>query len=172
MTVRMLASLILGCFLVMAANAADFVIKSSAFANNTKIPVTNTCDGKNIPPALTWTNAPDKTESFALIVYSPDAPTGGPFYNWVLYNIPSSTTALNLNDQSLPQGTLVGLNSYGETGYASPCPPDSLTHHYIFALYALDTTIDLPEEADVEQVRAAIKWHIIKETRLVGTYSH
>src|SRR5256885_10942535 len=36
------------------------------------------CSGGNISPALGWSGAPEGTESFALLVHDPDAPTGGP----------------------------------------------------------------------------------------------
>lgn len=172
MTVRMLVSLVLGFFIVITANAASFTIKSPAFSDNDRLPVTYTCNGKSKPPALTWANPPEKTQSFVLIVYCPDAGIGGPFYNWVLYNIPANATGLDLDNENLPRGTLVGLNGYGELGYASPCPPDARTHHYVFLLYALDTLLDLPEEADIEQVHSAIRYHILNEAQLTGIYSH
>jgi phosphatidylethanolamine-binding protein (PEBP) family uncharacterized protein len=34
------------------------------------------CTGKNISPALRWSGAPNGTQSFALLVHDPDAPTG------------------------------------------------------------------------------------------------
>src|ERR1700730_13260187 len=34
------------------------------------------CTGENLSPALMWTGAPAGTQSFALTLYDPDAPTG------------------------------------------------------------------------------------------------
>ena len=34
------------------------------------------CTGENIPPILSWRDAPEGTQSFALTLYDPDAPTG------------------------------------------------------------------------------------------------
>src|SRR3974377_1742448 len=34
------------------------------------------CSGGNVSPALSWSNAPAGTQSFALLMHDPDAPTG------------------------------------------------------------------------------------------------
>jgi phosphatidylethanolamine-binding protein (PEBP) family uncharacterized protein len=45
-------------------------------------------------------------------------------------------------------------------------------HHYYFTVYALDVPA-LKVEGDLtgENVRAAIKGHVLSEARLMGTYS-
>jgi phosphatidylethanolamine-binding protein (PEBP) family uncharacterized protein len=50
------------------------------------------CGGKNISPALSWSDAPIGTKSFALSIYDPDAPTGSGFWHWVVFNIPADVT--------------------------------------------------------------------------------
>ena len=61
-------------------------LKSDAFVNGQSIPAKYSCTGKNISPALTWSEPPAGTQSFALIVDDPDAPMGA-WVHWVLYNI-------------------------------------------------------------------------------------
>lgn len=169
---RILISIILGLFLVvaMAAKSTDFTIKSSAFTDQGIFPPLYSCDGKNIPPDLSWTNPPPKTQAYALILYSPDAPMGA-FYSWVVYNIPGTIQSLP-EGEDLPEGALVGANTIGDSIYRGPCPPDELKHHYIFILYALDASLYLGEGADIEEVLSNIKKHTIKKTQLTGTFSH
>jgi Raf kinase inhibitor-like YbhB/YbcL family protein len=59
-------------------------------------------------------------------------------------------------------------------GYDGPCPPwnDSIVHHYVFTLYALDV-----EKCAVSgkftggDVRTAIKGHVLAEAKITGLYS-
>ncbi len=59
-------------------------------------------------------------------------------------------------------------------GYDGPFPPfnDSLVHHYVFTLYALDLA-RLPVVADFTgaQVRAALTGHVLGAATWSGTYS-
>jgi Raf kinase inhibitor-like YbhB/YbcL family protein len=53
------------------------------------------CSGKNQSPALSWAGAPQETQSFAVLVHDPDAPTGGAgWWHWVVYDLPATTTGL------------------------------------------------------------------------------
>src|SRR5580692_3234612 len=47
------------------------------------------CSGGNVSPALAWSGVPAGTQSFALMVHDPDAPTGSGWWHWVVYNIPA-----------------------------------------------------------------------------------
>lgn len=112
------------------------------------------CEGKNISPALVWKNAPKNTQSFALTVYDPDAPTGSGWWHWVVVNIPASVTKLpegagDVNGKGLPPGAAQVRTDYGVPGFGGACPPvGDEPHRYIFTVYALKTPkIDLPENA-------------------------
>lgn len=169
---RTIIGVFLGLFLVMAANAAEFVLTSTAFTEREVIPDLYSCDGKNISPALAWKNPPNDTQAFALILSSPDAP-GGIFYNWVLYNIPSDMKSFPEGfSEVLPRGILVGNTSIGDAIYRGPCPPDNLKHHYVFTLYALDAPLDLVEGADIEIVLLEIKRHLLSQAQLSGVFRH
>jgi Raf kinase inhibitor-like YbhB/YbcL family protein len=158
--------------LVTTAMAADFTIQSTAFSNNKRIPILYTCNGKNISPDLSWTNAPANTKSFALILSCPDAPVGL-FYNWVVFNIPENTTTLAQSDKdNFPEEAVIGNNSIGDAIYRGPCPPDADLHHYVFTLYALDISLDLAQGSEADDVYNAMKHHILKEAQLTGLYSH
>ena len=68
-------------------------LTSSAFETGNVIPTQHTGEGDDVSPALAWTDAPEGTQSFAIICHDPDAPLVTPgrygFVHWVLYNIPA-----------------------------------------------------------------------------------
>lgn len=142
-------------------------LTSDAFANGQSIPSKYSCKGKNISPALAWTEPPTGTQSLALIMDDPDAP-GGTWVHWVLFNIPASTR--NLQEDLQASGMSLGKNSWGDMRYGGPCPPSG-THRYFFKLYALDTTINLLPGATKEQVLKEMEGHVLAQGELVGTFS-
>lgn len=145
----------------------SLALKSDAFLNGQSIPAKYSCIGKNISPALTWSNPPAGTQSFALIVDDPDAPAGT-WVHWVLFNIPSTTTSLE--ESADMSAVTVGKNSSGNMRYDGPCPPSG-THRYYFKLYALDSILDLSPGASKEQLLTAMKGHILAQGELMGTFS-
>jgi Raf kinase inhibitor-like YbhB/YbcL family protein len=149
-------------------------LTSDAFVNGQAIPAKYSCVGRNISPALAWTEPPAGTQSFALIADDPDAPFGT-WVHWVLFNIPADRRALEedlpLSGKNAdPEAIYVGRNSSGNTRYDGPCPPSG-THRYYFKLYALDTTINLLPGATKEQVLDEMDGHILAQAELMGTFS-
>ena len=141
---------------------------SDAFANGQSIPAKYSCIGKNISPALAWTEPPTGTQSFALIVDDPDAPMGT-WVHWVLYNIPADVRSLQ-EGYSADNPIVVGKNSSNHLDYDGPCPPSG-THRYFFKFYALDTILSLSPGATKDQLLKAMEGHILAQTELMGTFS-
>jgi Raf kinase inhibitor-like YbhB/YbcL family protein len=149
-----------------------FMLMSSAFPDSGFVPALYTCDGEDISPPMEWRGIPAGTASLVLVCDDPDAP-GGSWIHWILYNIPATTDSLPEGlptDSKLPDGSCQGFNSWGRSGYGGPCPPSG-THRYVFTLYALDTTLDLPSRVRIDGVRSAMEGHIAASTQLTGTYS-
>lgn len=149
-----------------------FEITSEAFEAEAPIPVKYTCDGENISPPLTWRDPPEGASSYALISDDPDAPAGT-WVHWVLFNIPGDARSLTEAipaDETLPDGSSHGQNSWRTIGYGGPCPPSG-THRYFFKLYALDQMLELPASASKEDLLAAMEGHVLGETELMGTYA-
>jgi Raf kinase inhibitor-like YbhB/YbcL family protein len=155
--------------------AMALTLRSSAFQPNGEIPKRYTCEGDDVSPPLSWSDAPAGTKSFALIVDDPDAPDPKAprmtWVHWVLYNLPASATKLpeGMKPADLPAGTRQGLNDWKRTGYGGPCPPIG-RHRYFFKLYALDTVLPDLGEASKAQVEQAMKGHVLANAELVGTY--
>ena len=100
------------------------------------------CEGGNLPPDLAWSGAPEGTESFAITVYDPDAPTGSGWWHWFAFNIPADVTELSA-EHGLPEAAVELVNDYGFAGFGGACPPPGEVHRYQFTVHALGTTLDL-----------------------------
>ena len=76
---------------------------SNTFAAGSAIPKRCSAEADDLSPHMKWTNAPERTKSFALICHDPDAPLAMPgaygFVHWVLYNLPASITELAEGDK-------------------------------------------------------------------------
>lgn len=168
---RILSVLLLGFLICLSTvTAIAMSVKSDAAPSESTIPVDYTCDGKDISPQITWLGAPGKTQSFALIVSDPDAPSGT-YYHWVVFNIPQNVTQLTAGINTMPPGAIAGQNSEGKTGYMGPCPPKGAApHHYIFTVYALDKKLDLPSHADAKAVIDAMKSDILQQASYMMVY--
>ncbi len=160
----------------MAVASGRLTVTSTAFAEGQAIPRQYTGDGRNISPALAWPEAPAGTKEWALIVDDPDAPRSEPWVHWLIYSIPAHLKGLpedvsKAERVAVPAGCTQGRNSWGRVGYGGPEPPRGHgVHHYHFKLYALDTNLKLPPQAEKQALLAAMKGHVLAEGELVGTY--
>jgi len=147
-------------------------LSSPVFQDARNIPIKYTCDGQDVSPPLTWGEPPSDTQSFALIMDDPDAPSGV-FTHWLLFNLPADSRELMEAIQAqneLANSTLQGKNDFGKIGYGGPCPPSGAAHHYRFTLYALDQRLDLTAGASRKQISDAITGHILARGQLTGMY--
>ena len=139
------------------------IVTSPAFENNGFIPSKYTCDGDNINPVLLIKDAPEATQSLALIVDDPDAPMGT-WDHWIVWNISPTE---KIEENSVP-GT-EGLNSSRRHSYGGPCPPFG-THRYFFKVYALDTRLAIEPNSKKKDVEKAMEGHILAKGEIVGLY--
>lgn len=144
----------------------DPELTSTAFADGATIPAKYTGDGAGVSPPLAWSFLPDGTQSLALIVHDPDAPSGD-FTHWVAWNIDPEPGGLGEGESAPAEGA----NGRGENGYMGPSPPAGHgAHRYFHELTALDTALDLQAGASREELEAALDGHVLATARLVGTY--
>ena len=172
------------CTVFATANlyADDFSLTSPDIANDkplNKAQIYNGfgCTGDNISPELHWQGEPEKTKSFAVTLYDPDAPTGSGWWHWLIYNIPANVHKLeanagNLTAEKAPKGSEQNLTDFGSKGYGGACPPKgSKVHHYQFKVYALDTEkISLPQNASSAMLGFQLNAHKLAEAEIVAIY--
>lgn len=167
-----------------AAPAAAFELTSADFSAGQPIPLVHSfdgfgCVGQNVSPALAWSGAPEGTQSFALMVHDPDAPTGGAgFWHWIVLDIPADAAAMPrgagaAGGAGLPQGARHGRNDYGAEAWGGPCPPEGHgPHRYDFTLYALPMArLEAPEGATTSLVGFLVNANAIGKATLQGTFA-
>ncbi len=138
-----------------------------AFANGQSIPQKYSKKGGNVSPAIWFRDVPRNTRSLVLIMDDPDAPRGL-FTHWVAYDIDPAIGSFRENE--VPSGVSQGKNSWGESQYGGPQPPDR-EHRYFFHLYALDVVLSLGSGADRGEVERAMEGHVIAEATYMGLYA-
>lgn len=145
-------------------------LSSPAFQEGGIIPSRYTCEGANVNPPLEFSDVPANTKSLALIVDDPDVPVqirpDRMWNHWVVYNMEPGTK--RIFEATNPPG-LCGKTTFGQHKYGGPCPPDR-EHRYFFKLYALDTMLELAQDAGKKELEKAMHGHIISETQLMGRY--
>lgn len=134
-----------------------------------------TADGGNISPNLSWTIGPAGTQSYAVLSEGVDVVDGHPVIHWVMYNIPSTTTALPEHvpaDTHLQNGALNGamqVKLQRGPGYYGPRAPAGATRWYHFEVFALDTKLNLdPATADRDAVVNAMKNHVLASGEIIA----
>jgi len=136
------------------------------------------CQGENVSPALAWSGAPAGTQSFALLVHDPDAPTGGAgWWHWVVYDIPASASAIaqgagTADGARLPAGSKQGVTDFGSAGWGGPCPPvGGGKHHYHFTLHALKVAkLDIPAGASAALIGYMVNANSLGKAGFTGLY--
>jgi Raf kinase inhibitor-like YbhB/YbcL family protein len=141
-------------------------ISSPVFSNNGPIPKKYTCDGENINPPLSISGIPENTKSLVLIVDDPDAPRDT-WVHWTVFNINAATAEIPEN--SVPSDGIEAMTNFGEPGYGGPCPPSG-THRYFFKLYALDSELELMQNASKQEIEKAMTGRILAKTEIIGLY--
>lgn len=135
------------------------------------------CEGENTSPQLSWANPPEGTESFAISMFDPDAPTGSGWWHWVVFNIPKHMNKLETNSGNIdlnlmPKEVIQSINDYGFKGFGGPCPPtDHGYHEYKISIFALKTkSLNLDENTNPTVVGYNIWLNTIAKASLVFYY--
>lgn len=152
-------------------------LTSTAYANNTTIPLLHVCNargGSNQSPPLAWGDVPAGTMSFAIVFT--DLSTPQPFTHSVIYDIPATATDVpgNISRVYAP-AEVTGAhqtNAYdGMRGYAGPCPGEM--HTYEQAIYALPTATLTGATMTTNRTAATnlIKANNLGVAKLLGTHT-
>ena len=173
------------CLAVPVARAADVLTLSSpALQDNGILATKNACSdkqrtpncvGENISPPLAWSNVPDGTKSFALLLFDPEGRAPAGVSHMVIYGIPADVKGFAEGELSKPSDKFIGgKNLMGVGIYFGPgTPPNTDWHHYTFTLVATDLDPKaLQPGMTRDELAAALKDHVKGSAGLVTRFKH
>jgi hypothetical protein len=165
--------------------APALTLTVSGFADGADVPVKfsqaapGAAPGEGTSPAISWTNVPAGTQAFVLNMRDLDVArnkTTDDQAHWVVWPIPASVTSLS---EGQPKGAKLPNGAYqiSATGlvYRGPgAGANGPKHHYMFELYALDSTINVEPTADAFETRAnvfkAMQGHVLAKAVYGGLF--
>ena len=169
------------CGLHRADAQAAFTLSSPDFKDGARLALKNAgnnkanpnCIGENISPALSWSNPPEGTRSFALMLFDPEGRPPGGVSHWVAYGIPAAVTGFAEGEVSRPSDKYVGgVGTAKLSIYTGPCTPAGAPHHYTFTLIATDLEPSaLKPGLTREELIKALEGHAKAAAGLIGTFS-
>ena len=170
-----------------AAPAPPMTLTIPSFPDGGQFPVKfsqaapGVATGEGTSPAMTWANVPAGTQSFVLNMHDMDLArnkTTDDQAHWVVWNIPATATGM-------PEGVrkwfangrwkLSDQRDGAGMRYRGPgAPATGPFHHYVFELFALDTSLDVLPSGDAFETRAnvigAIQGHILAKAVYGGLF--
>jgi Raf kinase inhibitor-like YbhB/YbcL family protein len=161
---------------VSGSGGPTMQITSNAFSDGGKIPlkyVMPGAGGQNVSVPLTWSGAPEGTQSFALAMVDPH-PVAHNWVHWLVINLPQDATSIpeGASGKHMPAGAMELQNSFGKPGYGGPQPPPgSGDHPYVFTLYALqEPKVELPKSTNLAAFKQALEGKTLATATITGYF--
>ena len=170
---------------VPVARAADvFTLTSPAIPDNGSLAIKNACSdkqrspncvGENISPPLAWSNPPDGTKSFALLLFDPEGRAPAGVSHMVVYGIPADVKEFAEGELGKASDKFVGGKSTMGLGvYSGPgTPPNTDWHHYTWTIIATDLDPKaLQPGLTRDELAKALEGHVKGSAGLVTRFRH
>ena len=159
--------------------AASFTVTSADVADGEPLKDDQVADGGNTSPQLSWSGAPEGTESYTITCFDPDAPTPSGFWHWVLVDVPADVTSLDVGagaegGAGLPGTAFMCRNDGGPKAFMGAAPPaGDQVHRYFFVVHAVKTAeLGVDSDASPAVVSFNLAFKTLGRAILHGTYQH
>ncbi|GFK93589.1 Putative lipoprotein LppC [Fundidesulfovibrio magnetotacticus] len=169
------AAFLAALFLFLAgaeARASALSVSSPAFKDGERMPRQSGCEGGDRSPPLQVVGVPGEAKSLAILMTEQDSPRGQQPL-WIAYNLAPTYISIAENQPRTRQlkggGMQIALGN-AKPGYTGPCPPAGVTRRYLIEVFALDSLLDLPENATKQDFLLAVEGHILVRGWITGRY--
>ncbi|MGN0063105.1 MAG: YbhB/YbcL family Raf kinase inhibitor-like protein [Nocardioides sp.] len=130
----------------------------------------------NRSPQLSWSGAPEGTQSYVVTCFDPDAPTPSGFWHWNLVDVPAGVTTLAADAAAgaLPGDAFHVRNDGGDAGFMGAAPPaGDHPHRYFFVVHAVsEPSLGVGPDASNAVVSFNLAFKTLGRAIIHGTYQH
>ena len=158
----------------------EITVTSGLFHDGQQVPLSaahSSAGGSNISPDLRWGDLTSGTQSVAVTMYDPDAPTTVGFTHWVLFDLPADSRQLDAGVGTAgkkPAGSVLGFTDWGVSEYGGPAPPPGDDpHRYQITVFALDLpTLGVGATTTYALFNFVIRGRVLARGTLTGLFGH
>lgn len=153
-----------------------FTVTSTDVTDGAPLGDAQVADRGDTSPQLSWSGAPEGTQSYVVTCFDPDAPTPSGFWHWVLVDLPAEVTVLDAGAASgaLPGKAFHVRNDAGTAGFmgAAP-PPGDMPHRYFFVVHAVaEPALGVDASVSPAVVSFNLAFKTLARAVIHGTYQH
>lgn len=124
---------------------------TAPWENGGEMSLRYTCDGEGVSPPLVWSEGPEMTRAYGVVLSVVDDPDT---ILWAMADIPLATR--NLMEGLAPEGAVAGVNTAGTVGYQPPCPTAGATQQFELSVYAQEFPLELPPNSPAVDIAVAL----------------
>ncbi|MGG5259898.1 YbhB/YbcL family Raf kinase inhibitor-like protein [Phycicoccus avicenniae] len=154
----------------------SFTVTSEDVTDGAPLKDDQVADRGNTSPQVSWSGAPEGTQSYVVTVFDPDAPTPSGFWHWVLVDVPAEVTSLASGAAAgdLPGKAFHVRNDGGEAGFTGAAPPQGdVPHRYYLVVHAVSgPTLGVDADASPAVVSFNLAFKTLGRAVIHGTYQH
>ena len=155
---------------------ASFRVTSADVTDGAPLKDDQVADGGNTSPQLSWSGAPEGTQSYVVTCFDPDAPTPSGFWHWVLVDLPADVTSLDTGAaaNTLPGKAFHVRNDGGQQGFMGAAPPKGdMPHRYFYVVHAVsEPSLGVDDSASPAVVSFNLAFKTLARAVMHGTYQH
>lgn len=155
---------------------ASFTVTSTDVTDGAPLKDDQVAAKGNTSPQLSWSGAPEGTQSYVVTCFDPDAPTPSGFWHWSLVDIPADVTSLDTGASAgdLPGNAFHVRNDGGEAGFMGAAPPEGdQVHRYFFVVHAVgEPSLGVDADASNAVVSFNLAFKTLGRAIIHGTYQH